>query len=218
MEDTAELHHSNSDEVILFDDKTTGGLGSKESAAMLKNGTIHCLFLSRQTRMANLHIPFWKIPTTGMWCFTILTVTKPFATVKGKGVVEAWQAAVDEMNATVNKTTSRNLFDPPIAIRTVCWRFDNAMKLIKEISAAIPFPSGRDNEELPNSLQSLLEDLYELNVCLKKANKVKKLVQWLKKRKIMRWPRQSKMLPLVISVHHHQTVVSVHNLCCTYRL
>jgi hypothetical protein len=54
MEDAAELHHSDSDEVILFDDKMTGGLGSKESAAML----IHCLFLSRQTRTAKRSYPF----------------------------------------------------------------------------------------------------------------------------------------------------------------
>jgi hypothetical protein len=94
-----------------------------------------------------------------------LTVTKPFTTAKGKGVVEAWQAAVDKMNATVNKTTSRNLFDPPIAVRTVRWHFDNAMKLIKEISATVPFHSRCDNEEMPNSQQSLLEDLYELK-CL----------------------------------------------------
>jgi hypothetical protein len=36
------------------------------------------------------------------------------------------------------------------------------MKLIKEICAAVPFHSGCDDEEVPNSLQSLLEDLYDL--------------------------------------------------------
>jgi hypothetical protein len=54
--------------------------------------------------------------------------------VKGRGVVEMWQAAVKEMNAQVNNTASCNLIDPPIAVRTVCWRFDNTMKVIKEIS------------------------------------------------------------------------------------
>jgi hypothetical protein len=94
--------------------------------------------------------------------FTILIVTKPFATAKGKGVVEAWQAAVDEMNHQINKATNRNLSDPPIAVRTVHWRFDNAMKLIKEVCAAVPFHSGCDDEESPNNLQLLLEDLYQL--------------------------------------------------------
>jgi hypothetical protein len=59
----------------------------------------------------------------------------------------------------VNKTTSCKLFDPPIAVRTVHWRFGNAMKLIKEICAAILFCSGCDDEEEPNCLQSLLYDL-----------------------------------------------------------
>jgi hypothetical protein len=93
--------------------------------------------------------------------FTILMVTKPFATAKGKGVVEAWQAAVDEMNRQINKATGRNLFDPPIAVRTVCWRFEYAMKLIKEACAAAPFHSGCDDKASPNNLQSLLEDLTE---------------------------------------------------------
>jgi hypothetical protein len=35
--------------------------------------------------------------------FMILMVMKPFSTAKGKGVVEAWQATVEEMNAQVNK-------------------------------------------------------------------------------------------------------------------
>jgi hypothetical protein len=75
----------------------------------------------------------------------ILMVMKLSATVKGKGVVEVWQATVEEMNAQVNKMTSCNLFDPPIAVRTVCWRFDNAMKCIKEISGEVPFHSRCDD-------------------------------------------------------------------------
>jgi hypothetical protein len=62
--------------------------------------------------------------------FTILMMMKLFTMAKGKGVVKAWQVAVDEMNSQTNKSTCHNLFDPPIAIKTLCWRFDNAMKLI----------------------------------------------------------------------------------------
>jgi hypothetical protein len=36
------------------------------------------------------------------------------------------------------------------------------MKLIKEVCVAVPFHSGCDDEESPNNLQLLLEDLYEL--------------------------------------------------------
>jgi hypothetical protein len=95
--------------------------------------------------------------------FTILMVTKLFTTVKGKGVVESWQAAVDKMNGQISKLTGCKIFDLPIAVRTFRWRFDNAMKLIKEIiCAAVPFCSGCNDEDSPNSLQLLLEDLYEL--------------------------------------------------------
>jgi hypothetical protein len=71
--------------------------------------------------------------------FMILMVTILFATGKETGVVKAWQAAVDEMNSQVNLLTCCNLFDPPIAVKTVFWHFNNAMKLTKEIFAAVPF-------------------------------------------------------------------------------
>jgi hypothetical protein len=108
--------------------------------------------------------------------FMILMVTKLFATAKGKGVVvEVWQAAVDQMNQTINKTTCCSLFDPTIAIRTVCWRFGNAMKLIKEICAAVPFHSGCDDEDGPNSLQLLLEDLYEVKTLHEEGHQGQKI-------------------------------------------
>jgi hypothetical protein len=47
-------------------------------------------------------------------------------------------------------------------VKTVRDRFDNAMKLVKEIDQDTPFCSGCDNEELPNMMRQLLEDLYEL--------------------------------------------------------
>jgi hypothetical protein len=37
---------------------------------------------------------------------TILMVAKPFATAKGKGILEACQVAVDDLNSKVNKATS----------------------------------------------------------------------------------------------------------------
>jgi hypothetical protein len=163
MEDAAGLYHSESDEVILVDDETTGDPGSKESAVMQKKQHNSLPVLKQTDRQGKISYPFLENPDDrDVTLFTILTVTKLFGTAKGKGVVEAWQAAVDEMNAQVNKTTNCKLFDPPIAVRTVRWWFDNAMKLIKEICAAVPFHSGCDDEEEPNSLQLLLEDLYDL--------------------------------------------------------
>jgi hypothetical protein len=160
MEDAAGLRHSESDEVVLVDDETTGDQGAKESAAMIKKRRNSLPVLKQTDKNGKI---FLENPDDrDVTMFMILMVTKPFGTANGKGVVEAWQAAVKEMNAQVNKTTSRKLFDPPIAVRTVHWRFDNAMKLIKEICGAVPFHSRCDDEAEPNCLQSLLEDLYDL--------------------------------------------------------
>jgi hypothetical protein len=162
MDDAAEIRHSESDEVFYVDDDTMGGQGSKESATMLKKQRNSLPVLKQTDRQGKMSYPFLESPDDrDIMMFTILMVTKPFATAKGKGVVEAWQAAVDEMNRQINKATGRNLFDPPIAVRTVCWRFEYAMKLIKEACAAAPFHSGCDDKASPNNLQSLLEDLTE---------------------------------------------------------
>jgi hypothetical protein len=181
MEDTAGLHHSESDVVILVDDETTGDPGSKESTTMQKKQCNSLPVLKQTDQQGKTTYPFLESPNDrDVTLFMILTVTKPFGTVKVKGVVEAWQAAVDEMNAQVNKTTNRELFDPPIAVRTVRWRFDNAMKLIKEICAAVPFHSGCDDKEEPNSLQLLLEDLYDLKTSLEdgvQGQKVRSVAQ-----------------------------------------
>jgi hypothetical protein len=79
---------------------------------------------------------------------------KLFIAAKGKGVLEAWQAA--DLNSQVNKATCHNIFDPSIAVKTVWDHFDNAMKLISEISTAVPFHSGATTKDTPNSLQLLL--------------------------------------------------------------
>jgi hemoglobin-like flavoprotein len=111
----------------------------------------------------------------GTSLLTTLMAAKLFATAKGKGVLEAWQAAVDDLNSQVNKATCCNIFNLLIAVKTVCDWFDNAMKRIAEISAAVPFHSGCDNHDTPNSLQSLLEDLSELKVSFEQGQQGQKL-------------------------------------------
>jgi hypothetical protein len=113
MEDSAELHHSESDDVVLVDDKTTGVQGAKESAATIKKQHNSLPVLKQTDKSGKTSYPFLENPDDrDVTMFTILIVTKPFGTAKGKGVVKAWQAAVDEMNGQVNKTTSRKLVDP----------------------------------------------------------------------------------------------------------
>jgi hypothetical protein len=166
MDDVAELWHSKSDEVVVIDD-TMGGQGLKELAAML---TKQCNSLPVPKQMdqngKTTYLSLENPDKRGIMRFMILMVTKLFNTVKGKGEVEVWQAAVDNLNSEVNTSTCCNLFDPPIAVKTVSWCFNNAMKLTKEICAAVPFHSGCDNKECPNSLQSLLEDLYDAKISL----------------------------------------------------
>jgi hypothetical protein len=116
-----------------------GGQGVNESAVMLKKW---CNYLPALKQTDHYLSTFGNPDKKDVTMFPILMVTKPFATAKGKGVVESWQAAVDEMNAQVNKSTCCNLCDPPIAVRTVCWRF-----------GAVTFHSGCDDKESPNSLQ-----------------------------------------------------------------
>jgi hypothetical protein len=62
MEDAAELHHSDSDEVVLFDDETTGGLGSKESAAMLKKRRNSLPVLKQTDKNSKTSYPFLENP------------------------------------------------------------------------------------------------------------------------------------------------------------
>jgi hypothetical protein len=91
-----------------------------------------------------------------------LLESKPFETAKGKGVIKAWASAVEGINQQKTKATHLPLFDPPIAVKTVRDRFDNAMKMVKEITANTPFNSGCNDEEPPNTILQCLEDLYEM--------------------------------------------------------
>jgi hypothetical protein len=184
MDDGAEIRHSESDEVFYVDDDTMGGQGSKESATMIKKRHNSLPALKQTDWQGKITYPFLENPDDrDITMFTILMVTKSFATAKGKGVVEAWQAAVDEMNWQINKATGRNLFDPPIAARTVRWRFDSAMKLIMEVCAAAPFHSGCDDKESPDNLQSLLEDLYELKTLHEEGQQGQKVSALAQKKK-----------------------------------
>jgi hypothetical protein len=198
MDNIAEICHSKSDEVLVVDE-ATGGQGVKELTAMVKK-QINSLPVLKQTDR-NRKISYLVLENPDkrdVMMFTILMVTKLFATAKGKGVVESWQAAVDKMNAQVHKSTCHNLCDPPIAVRTVCWRFENTMKLINEICAAVP--SGCDDKESPNSLQLLLEDLYRVKASFEEGQQGQKVSALAQNRWTVRKQRRSKKLQLVSSV------------------
>lgn len=94
--------------------------------------------------------------------YRCLALSKPFTTAKGKGVTEAWTAAVQEINKQKNLGTGKAVFDPPIPAKTVRERFEAAMKIVKDLQAEVPFRSGEDDEDEPNEMVTILEDLYEL--------------------------------------------------------
>jgi hypothetical protein len=127
-----------SDDVTAVDDPTasTGGqIPTEIEASRLKkrNSLPNLKYINWNGKVL---YPFLESPDDrDITLFTTLAVAKPFATAKGKGILEAWQAAVDDLNSQINKGTCCNLFDPPIAVKTVRDRFDNVMKLIGEISA-----------------------------------------------------------------------------------
>ena len=94
--------------------------------------------------------------------FKCLVVSKPFAVGKGHGITEAWTAAVEEINAQPDDDGTL-LFNPPVSVKTVRDRFDGAMKIVATLDNNVPFRSGLDDEDAPNELQTLLEDL--LSMC-----------------------------------------------------
>jgi hypothetical protein len=74
----------------FVDDEMTGGQGFKESAAMLKKQHNSLPVLKQTDKNRNTTYLFLENPKErDVTILTILMVTKPFATVKGKGVVEA---------------------------------------------------------------------------------------------------------------------------------
>jgi hypothetical protein len=56
-------------------------------------------------RMARFHTLFENPVDRDITLFTTLMVAKPFTTAKGKGILEAWQVAVDVLISLVNKAT-----------------------------------------------------------------------------------------------------------------
>jgi hypothetical protein len=94
--------------------------------------------------------------------YRCLLVAKPFATPKGKGITEAWNAAVKEINCQVDFASGRLVFDPPIPVKTVRERFEGVMKIVKKLQEEVPFRSGEDDEAEPNEMMVLLEDMYEM--------------------------------------------------------
>jgi hypothetical protein len=115
--------------------------------------------------------------------YSCLAVSKPFATTKWNGVTAAWTTAVNEINQQSNMETGRLHFDPPVSMKTVRERFEGAMKIVKELSANVPFRSGEDDEEEPSQLLVCLEDLYEQKTSFDTNKEDKKDSETAKKKK-----------------------------------
>jgi hypothetical protein len=66
-----------------------------------------------------------------MYC--CLAISKPFATSKCKGVMEAWIAAVADINTQPYMTTGGRLFDPLISVKAVRGCIELVMKIIRDL-------------------------------------------------------------------------------------
>jgi hypothetical protein len=141
-----------SDDITAVDNpraSTAGQIPTEIEANCLKKRN-SLPILKHVDRNSKVSYPFSENPDDrDITLFTTLTVAKPFATAKGKGVMEAWQVAIDDLNSQINKATCCNIFDLLIAVKTIRDQFDNVMKLIGEISAAVPFHSRCEDEDAP---------------------------------------------------------------------
>jgi hypothetical protein len=104
--------------------------------------------------------------------YRCLAISQPFATPKYKGVTEAWNAAVADINNLRNDpTTGIRVFDPPVSVKAVRDRFESAMTIVQHLlhTNAFPFRNhGRDDDEndKPSSLMQILVELYEQKTAL----------------------------------------------------
>lgn len=118
-----------------------------------------------------------------MTIFKCLMLSKPFAVGKGQGLTKSWEAAVEEINKQVDFVSGDLIFDPPVSVKTVRDRFDGAMKIIAELDNAVPFRSGNDDEDSPNELRTILEDLLSMKVSFESAAATVKETTVAKKKK-----------------------------------
>jgi hypothetical protein len=93
--------------------------------------------------------------------YRCLSISQPFLTPKGKGLLDAWTTAVADINQQIHPDSGLLVFDPPLLVKTVRDRFDGAMKVIKSLQDGTPFRSGTDDEDPPNEIQQILEDIFE---------------------------------------------------------
>jgi hypothetical protein len=100
-----------SDDITAVDDPTasTGGQISTEiEASRLKKRNL-LPNLKHVDQNGKVSYPSLESPDDrDITLFTTLAVAKPFATAKGKGVMEAWQVAVDGLNSKVSDSKTKN--------------------------------------------------------------------------------------------------------------
>jgi PDZ domain-containing secreted protein len=97
-----------SDDITAVDDPTvsTAGQIPTEIEANRPKKRNSLPILKHVDRNGKVSYPFLEnSDDRDITLFTTLTVAKLFATAKGKGIMEAWQAAVDDLNSQINKAT-----------------------------------------------------------------------------------------------------------------
>jgi hypothetical protein len=95
--------------------------------------------------------------------YRCLLVHQPFATPKGRGVTDAWIAAVETINKQRNVKTGRPFFDPPVPVKTVRDRFEGAMTIVQEmVDAHGPLRNDNDEDEEEKESNELLQILKEI--------------------------------------------------------
>ena len=89
----------------------------------------------------------------------ILNVERPYKAPYGS-TTKAWESCVQYLKDQKDEDNNP-IFNADINIKALQTRLDKYIKFVKEDLSSVPFRSGEDNEEAPNSIRQGIEDIYE---------------------------------------------------------
>ena len=103
--------------------------------------------------------PFLDEPCKAELVFArCLVAEKPYLAAHGH-ITKAWMKCIDMVNEQVNESNEK-VFNHPMTERYAKQRFTEYIGFVKAKNHESPFRSGCDDEEAPNELRELIEDMF----------------------------------------------------------
>jgi hypothetical protein len=119
------------------DEESNAGAVELAASAGGPKAKTHCNRFPKMHKGENTY-PFLEQPCArDLTIFKCFLLSQPFAVGKGTGLTTAWTNAVVEINKQVDRLTGESVFEPPIAVKTVCECFNQAMKMRQNEAAPI---------------------------------------------------------------------------------